>query len=64
MVMIGYIPGAEAVEAVGKEIKSLKARAEEQGEQVLYLLDRESSSPALLWSSFFLSPPSASDSDV
>jgi len=41
--LLGYIPGAEAVEAVGKEIRSLKSRAEEEGggEQLLYLLDRK-----------------------
>jgi hypothetical protein len=39
---IGYIPGAPALHAVGREIEKLKRRAKAQGEDVLYLLDRES----------------------
>jgi hypothetical protein len=39
---IGYIPGAPALQAVGREIEKLKRRAKAQGEDVLYLLDRES----------------------
>jgi triphosphoribosyl-dephospho-CoA synthetase len=41
----GYIPGAEALEVVGQQVRDVIRQAKERGvaaEEIVYLLDRES----------------------